>query len=142
MRLELALFNVRVLTIVPGYFPTSFIGTVANTQPAEQKPTAYFDPSQGYGSIQGLAPYCIANKYVGDTAKLAERLYEIVTRTGIGEKYEWHRVVLGTDCGEVVAKKLGDIVDGVRATESLWRSTDMDSSQLQAYAASVGVTLQ
>lgn len=139
---EVALFGVKVFILMPGYFPTKIFRThpayVEDGKAAPKTPTtAYTDrETQGYDSMNWLPRQSEAMGLIGDPEKLAARVYEIVTGVGMAaqvmERYAqtgWIRVLCGTDCGQIVLKKTEDTVANIKAYESIWKSTDIDSTK-------------
>ncbi|KAJ7475405.1 NAD-P-binding protein [Mycena galericulata] len=138
LSVELAPFNIRVLIIEPGYFPTNFLATAgANGVRPERVTGAYPDSSQ---VPVRYAERHLAAKQVGDLSKAAARLFEVVTGTGLakafvdGGRRDFVRVLLGPDCGTRIRAKLQLISENVEATEAIWSSTDMDEEKFKAFA--------
>ncbi|KAF9809041.1 hypothetical protein IEO21_07614 [Rhodonia placenta] len=138
---EVAPFGIRVLIVQPGYFPTSFLQTTASISDLKRS-TVYTDPSQGYGADQKMHERAVEQGHVGDVAKLAQRLYELVAGTGLakslvegqGGKRDWLRVPLGPDCGTMILQKLSIVTENVKAFEHVWRSTDVTPERLKELA--------
>ena len=136
LSLEVAAFNVRVLILVPGYFPTNFFSYATSVNNREDS-TVYTDPSQGFHTLEEIPKKQIATGKVGDVNKLAARVFEVVHRVGMAKrlvegqaaKREWLRIPLGTDCGELMIRKIRVLETNVHAYEPIWKSTDMDRSQ-------------
>lgn len=74
-------------------------------------------------------------------------MFEAVSETGMikdlvdrqGNKRDWLRLPLGPDCGGPALKKLLEIKENIEVFEDVWRSTDMDESQLKAAKEAAGV---
>ena len=135
---ELAPFGVRVHVITPGYFGTNFLGTLKSIRDAadpRHATGAYMTPEQGYDLIDSFHPARIASRQIGDPGKAAERMYEIVTGTGLAQGLtdhkEWVRIPLGTDASGSIRSKLATITASLDAYEPIWTSTDMDDAQLR-----------
>lgn len=149
---ELSLYGVRVLTVLPGYFPTNAFRShpqYRDTEDAsfqrEREPsptlsTVYTDPvTQGYNSVNDLPRHSAAQGKIGDPEKFAARLFDMVTGTGfakdvnLGEadRRDWNKVPFGSDCGELLLKQLEVITNNIKETEALWRSTDVEPERLQ-----------
>lgn len=139
---ELALFGVKVHCLVPGHFPTKFfVGHplyVADGQDAQRTnrkkaATVYTDPSQGYDSINWIPRLYASKGWIGDADKLAARVYELVTGTGFAAqilekgKPEWTRILCGSDSGMMLLKGCENLVENIRVTEPIWRSTDVSA---------------
>lgn len=76
---ELAPFNIRVLIVEPGQFRTKFLS--AHVQPAAGMNEAYAGtPLEKYLQIFKS----VDGKQMGDPAKAAQRILEVVTNTGMG----------------------------------------------------------
>ncbi|EKM53353.1 uncharacterized protein PHACADRAFT_147841 [Phanerochaete carnosa HHB-10118-sp] len=135
---ELAPCGVRVLCLVPGHFPTRFfVGHplyAADDQCAQQqRETAYADPSQGFDSINWIPRMHASNGWVGDPDRLAARVRELVCGTGFAAQVlekgspAWTRIPCGTDAGSMLLRGYAKLVDNVRVTEPIWRSTDVSA---------------
>ena len=130
---EIKMFGVQVLSILPGYFPTPFMFT-AGRRPTYKASMVYTDPSQGFGGPELVHDYYRESGVLGDVGKFAERIFEIVTKTGMakdlvmkkGQTYDWTMVPLGEDTELKVKEKLVTMLDNVQGTEALWRSVNMD----------------
>jgi NAD(P)-dependent dehydrogenase (short-subunit alcohol dehydrogenase family) len=135
---ELAPLGVRVHVIAPGYFGTNFLGTTMSIRDATDPghaTGAYATPGQGHGVIDGFHPARIVSRQIGDPGKAAERMYEVVTGTGLAQGLmdhkEWVRIPLGPDAGDGMRSKLAIIAASIDAYEPIWTSTDMDDAQLK-----------
>ncbi|KAH9945541.1 NAD-P-binding protein [Amylocystis lapponica] len=139
MSQELAPFNVHVFIVEPGYFSSRFLRSTPSVGTPPSK--VYTAESQGYGALQRLAPSHVEAGQIGDTTKLAQRLYEVVNGTGLakglmegqGGKGPWLRVPLGPDCGQRLLDTLGSITENVKALEPIWSSTDVEPERLKFY---------
>lgn len=91
---ELASFNIRVLLVVPGRFRKNILNANADQllAPSEAyKGTIVDQVHQNFIRQSGKQP--------GDPEKAAQRIFEAVTGTGMGEgKGEFLRVILGKGC--------------------------------------------
>lgn len=146
---ELKLFGVRVLVIKPGNFPSAIWAkaTVSNLVdgegPSEQMQTVYTDPeTQGYDSSRHLQKLAHQSGQFGDPEKYAQRVYEVVSGTGLAEKvvarpategnwngpWELNRVPLGSDSYELLKKRWEIDGENLRVFESISRSTDAEDS--------------
>ncbi|KAJ7162101.1 NAD-P-binding protein [Mycena filopes] len=138
LSVELAPFNIRVLIIEPGYFPTNFLATAgANGVRPERVTGAYPDTAEV--PTQYAARH-LQSRQVGDLGKAAARLFEVVSGTGAAKEFveggrrEFVRVLLGPDCGNRMRAKLGLMVENVEATQAIWSSTDMDEEKFGRFA--------
>ncbi|GBE84252.1 NADP-dependent 3-hydroxy acid dehydrogenase [Sparassis crispa] len=136
---EVEPYNIRVIVILPGYFPTKFF---TETRSAEQLTTVYTDPTQGYKTREMIPQGRHEGGQVGDVDKFAQRTYEIVYGTGMakglvesqGGKREWMRLPMGTDCGELMLAKINIVKENVESFEPIWRSTDVERERLNDFA--------
>ncbi|KAI0338403.1 NAD-P-binding protein [Trametopsis cervina] len=142
---EVAPYGVRVYIIMPGYFPTNIFSSHPQYTPDhpddEGTPVApglskvYTLESQGYNIINRIPRIMRAVGKGGDSAKLARRLYEIVTDSGIAKEIRlkeqrWIRIPMGQDGGEAILQKLEANLEGFKDTEPIWRSTDTAEAEL------------
>ncbi len=137
---EVALFGVKVHIIEPGYFPTNIFANHPNFTPIEETDSkeipiapglskVYTDASQGYNVLNVMARMAEAMGRRGNVDVLGERVYEIVTDTGIAKEAgvnarPWLRIPMGSDSGEMILNSLTASVENTRAVETIWRSTD------------------
>ena len=153
---ELRPYGVRVLTLLPGYFETNIFKAhslhrnTINSDPLNS-PLAhsevYTDPAQGYNAVNVLPDYSIATGRVGDPAKFAAAVYDIVSESGVstglhfgkGVEFECTRIALGTDAGEAIHRRSSALVESVAKQEPLWRSTDMSPEELAVLRRNVGM---
>ncbi|KAJ7672885.1 NAD-P-binding protein [Mycena rosella] len=138
LSVELAPFNIRVLLIVPGYFPTNFLATAgANGVRPERATGAYPDIS---AVPAAYAARHIDLKQVGDLNKAVARMFEVVSGTGEAKGFveagrrEFVRVLLGPDCGTRLRAKLQLLSENVEAAKPIWSSTDMDEEAFNKFA--------
>jgi len=139
LAVEVGPLGVRVHLIVPGYFPTNFLAVAmasggGATDP-ERATGAYATPEQGHGLLDGHEQVAQASRQIGDPAKAAERMYQVVTGTGhargLMENKERLRVPLGPDSGSMMRAKIAVLTATVDAYEPIWSSTNMDDAQLK-----------
>ncbi|KAI0041405.1 NAD-P-binding protein [Auriscalpium vulgare] len=138
---EVAPFAIRVLTIMPGFFPTTFFTRAASTRvPEGRRLSEYATAEQGGLGIDWIYPAHVRDGQVGDGRKAAQRMWEIVWGEGLarglvegqGGKREWVRVPLGPDSVKRMRVKLAQLAENVDAMEPIWSSTDMDEEQIRA----------
>lgn len=153
---ELKLFGVRVLSIMPGFFATSFLvnyaGRVETTPKKDPSASSliYTDlETQGYGIATLLPQIQAADHQVGDPEKFAQRVFDVVTGTGLAKglvarptpdgkwegPWEFNRVPLGSDCGIGLRERLDTLSRNVDAFEAVWKSTDFDEDQLKHFTS-------
>lgn len=146
---ELKLFGVRILDIKPGNFPSAIWAKAATSNPVDgeglsgQISTAYTDfETQGYDTARRLLELAHQSGQFGDPKKYAQRVYEMVTGTGLAETvvarpakeggwdgpWELNRVPLGSDSYELLKKRWEIDGENLRAFESISRSTDAEES--------------
>lgn len=155
---ELAPFNIRVLTLVPGYFHTSFMDNAAalgeSTRVAAATPTSIAaigkPPVTGaYPDVYGLARKIptmrLKIRRVGDISKAVQRIYEIVTGTGVvatmenKPEGEWPLVLLGQDSGERVTNKIMGWKQCIEQSEEYWSSTETDPEKMEEMRKAFGI---
>jgi NAD(P)-dependent dehydrogenase (short-subunit alcohol dehydrogenase family) len=132
---EVEPFGVRVHTIAPGAFPTNALVAARANLDSQDTTGVYMTPEQGISLLESMISSGIANRQVGDPKKLGERLYEIVSGTGLAQglmdNKDWVRVPLGPDSGAVMRAKIAAISASVEAYEPIWKSTNMDDARLK-----------
>ncbi|KAK1761635.1 hypothetical protein QBC33DRAFT_605143 [Phialemonium atrogriseum] len=117
---EVAAFNVRVQLVEPGAFRTNFLGA-DNIRYAplseEYRGTVCDDMLAKLRGMDG--------RQAGDPAAAAERIYEVVTGTGMatGRKPDL-RLPLGSDCLQTVRAKLEHVRENFAQSEDIAISTD------------------
>ncbi|KAJ3556274.1 hypothetical protein NM688_g2121 [Phlebia brevispora] len=156
---ELKLFGVRVLAIQPGYFSSALFGKLPNYRPPNDDPSPsdnsgttlshiYTDPdTQGYDTARLTGKIHYDSRQIGDPEKYAQRVYEVVSGTGLardavarptaGGKWEgpWelNRVPIGPD-SYAQFKRLHDLLGHtLRAYEAIASSTDVEEERLQYF---------
>lgn len=106
----------------------------------------YTDPeTQGYDTWRKSKVRLVKNGTIGDTEKLALRIYEIVACVGLaGDVFsdvnhpEWVWVPLGVNSGTEGMRVMADKLENVRAYEPIWRSVNVDPervAEIQAQSA-------
>lgn len=141
---ELAIYGVRVHVLQLGYFPTNILLKHPNFVKGDMSMTdipiadglskVYTDQSQGYNFTNLLPRLSIARGQVGDSKVLAERVFEIVTDTGLAKEVGvkekgWVRLPFGSGTGESLLPKVEKLVENYKDVEPIWRSTDMKKAQ-------------
>lgn len=153
---ELKLFGVRVLSVMPGYFSTSFFVNHPNytdpTEPTKEDPSrvssVYTDPvTQGYDTINRIPQSHVQKRQIGDPVKYAQRVYEVVTGTGLAKDlvarptadgnwegpWEFNRVPVGLNCGTGLRERVDVLRRNVDAFEPIWTSTDVEQERLKYF---------
>ena len=132
---EVEPFGVRVHVIAPGFFSTNFLVAAKANHDPQDTTKAYTTPKQGLSLWENMLSSRIASRQVGDPKKFAERLYEIVSGTGLAQglmdNKDWVRVPLGPDSGARMREKVAAISASVEAYEPIWKSTNMDDARLK-----------
>lgn len=135
---ELRLFGVKVHLVIAGYFPTN----IWPTDPEEagmRLSEVYTDPeTQGYDTLRRIPDLLAEAGMVGDTEKLAVRIYELVAGLGLvgdllsNSNYpEWVWFPLGVNSGISGLEVMADRLENFRAYEPIWRSVNMDSERVE-----------
>lgn len=154
---ELKLFGVRVLNLRPGAFPSAiwskagggdpFSDGSSDNGPSKPLSTIYTDPdTQGYDRIRLILKNARETGRIGDPEKYAQRVYELVTGTGLFKElvarstgdgawdgpWEFNRVPLGTDSFSMMKKQWRLLEENTCAFETIAHSTDFDEERLQS----------
>ncbi|KAJ3556273.1 hypothetical protein NM688_g2122 [Phlebia brevispora] len=125
LSLELKLFGVRVMAVQPGYFKSAFLSKMPLMSPGEDSGASlskiYTDPAtQGYDFVRQVGKIHLDNRQVGDPEKYAQRVYEVVTGTGLADgvvarptvdgkwegPWELNRIPLGPDSYKLMKEQL------------------------------------
>lgn len=120
---ELAPFDIRATTIEPGYFRTGFLnpGARVNTQ---ERIDAYSDEKTPTGQTRKALPLVDGNQ-PGDVKKGCKVIVDVFTGTGVAQGMGFPvRTVLGSDCEQVIRKKLADTSKLLGEWQEIARSTD------------------
>jgi NAD(P)-dependent dehydrogenase (short-subunit alcohol dehydrogenase family) len=132
---EVEPFGVRVHSIAPGLFPTNSLAALKVNDDSQDTTGAYMPAKQGLSLMESAVSSLITSGQIGDPKKLAERLYEIVSGTGLAQglmdNKDWVRVPLGPDAGARMREKVAAISASVEAYEPIWKSTNMDDARLK-----------
>lgn len=120
---ETAEFGITSLIVQPGAFRTNFFGGMSSGGELADdyrtgsvgKTLAAFDQAHG--------------KQMGDPAKAAERVVEIVTGEGMGGKLKGKvlRMLLGPDCFRVLDEKTKKLREDVLLSEEVAKSTNFSA---------------
>jgi NAD(P)-dependent dehydrogenase (short-subunit alcohol dehydrogenase family) len=114
---EVKPFGIRVHIVEPGIFRTEFLGQAASGKQVGEKKDGYLDIGSILGGMHGKQP--------GDPDKGVQRIFEIVTGTGLGAGKEWElRVPLGTDSLAMCQAKVDSLNKSLEKMEEIARSTD------------------
>lgn len=138
LHFELKLFGVRVLSIVPGYFASNFMGRILSHALLEDVPAEhdsllkiYTDPeTQGYDTANIFSRMHVDQGQIGDPEKWAACVWEVVVGEGAVAEcgllacvkghdadgkpvwdghWEMNQVPLGRDCGVLVEGRLSHL---------------------------------
>ncbi|CAI7646079.1 unnamed protein product [Penicillium glandicola] len=93
---EVAPHNIRVLIVEPGNFRTNFVGALADASPDPASVAPHYDDPVGVVMRKFLT---VHGKQPGDPQKGVERIFEVVTGTGMAGPLAGKitRLVLGSD---------------------------------------------
>ena len=123
MYYELAPYKIVATCVEPGYFRTNLLGGGAFVQSAKRI-DAYEDPSTPAGQVRAVLPKVNGNQ-PGDPVKGAKVAFDIITKTGVAEGKDVPiRIILGTDCVEVVKKECREVMKSLTEWEDVFTSTD------------------
>lgn len=122
MSIELAPFNIRTLLVEPGVFRSNFFN---NDSSQFIQPSETYRSNAAAESMQHMAD--LAGKQRGDPKKGAQRIFEVVTGTGMGEGLTQHlRLPLGHDCLDRAREQLDKVGKNLDAMEKITKSTDVE----------------
>lgn len=122
---ELAPFNIRVLCVEPGMFRTAFLNDDKRIKTARRMKDVYgttgADEYRAFLDSQD-------NKQQGDADKGASIVVDIVTGTGVAQGKDFPlRILLGSDCVNVVREKCEGTLKLIQEWEQVSLSTDHDN---------------
>ncbi|KAA8901708.1 putative short chain oxidoreductase/dehydrogenase [Sphaerosporella brunnea] len=121
LQCEVKAFGIRVLVVEPGAFRSNFLS--AFVPPAAGVSEPYKDTAVGR---QFAAFEAWSGKQPGDVQLGCQRIFEVVTGTGMGKGMEgFLRLGLGLDWGERARRKIESLEKTYKAQEAIWRSTDI-----------------
>lgn len=119
---EVAEFGIRVVIVEPGAFRSRFLDNVVATEKGvgeDYKDTIVGEQIKTSGEWNGKQP--------GDVEKGVQRIFDVVTGTGLGKGKEGYlRCPLGRDLAEIVQGKIVDLVKTKTVFEDIWNSTDVE----------------
>jgi hypothetical protein len=121
LSLELAPFNIRVLLIDLGAYSTNFVGSLVTPAKGLSKPYKSTPADKMLQMTKAMA-----SARLGDPAKAAQRILEVVTGTGMGDGEEVKgclRIVLGNDCMKVARGKWREFGRNLDVMEEIAGST-------------------
>lgn len=117
MNEELKPFGIRVHLIEPGIFRTEFLKPSSEGKNVGAKKDGYLDIGGILGGMHGKQP--------GNPEKGVQRIYEVVTATGMGAGMAKQlRVPLGSDCFGMVQNKVQQLAETVEKGREIALSTD------------------
>jgi len=121
---ELEPFRISAVTIEPGYFRTGFLKPGARVVSAERI-GAYEDESTPTGKTRAALPKVDGNQ-PGDVVRGSKVAVDLLTVTGVaeGRKPVCDRIVLGSDCEQVIRRKCGRTLSLLEDWQDVIRSTD------------------
>ncbi|KAI3529392.1 hypothetical protein CABS01_16147 [Colletotrichum abscissum] len=116
---EVKKFGIRVHLIEPGYFRTGFVTSALETRKEGSWMTedGYIDMKAYITDADGSQP--------GDPVKAAERIFELASLTGMAKGLQDEvRLVLGSDCLDMLEKKIKQYEKTVQTMREIAPSTD------------------
>lgn len=128
---ELAPFGIRVLHLVPGDMRTSFVSQ-AGVRASDGRIVPLSEPYKGTMTDHVVqAILAMDGKQAIDPAKVAERVVEMMTGTGVaGEIVErengklWSRIPIGKSSGELMKERAKNWGKEAEELEPVWGSCD------------------
>ncbi|KAA1470145.1 NAD-P-binding protein [Dentipellis sp. KUC8613] len=138
---EVAPWNIRVLIVQPGFFPTNWFATAAAGGEEARAGTSESVYADLYGAGVKLPSFHLRKRWIGEVQKAAQRMYEAATGTGMaaGLDPKWNRVLLGVDCGEKFKGVVEKLQGNIDAMEPIWRSTDVDPKKMDEMRRAAGI---
>ncbi|KAH8669025.1 hypothetical protein BX600DRAFT_539104 [Xylariales sp. PMI_506] len=117
LALEIKRFGIRVHLVEPGFFRTNFLGPVANGTNVAAQLDGYPNVEAFLTSIHGNQP--------GNPEKAAERVFEIVTGSGMAKGLESElRFLFGSDCLGMLRTKIEQLSQTADKMKDIAPSTD------------------
>jgi NAD(P)-dependent dehydrogenase (short-subunit alcohol dehydrogenase family) len=119
---EVAEFGIRVVIVEPGAFRSTFLDNFVLSEKGvgeAYKDTVVGEQMKTFKEWSGKQP--------GDVEKGVQRIFEVVTGTGLGKGKEGYlRCPLGRDWAETVQRKIVDLEKTKTVFEDIWNSTDVE----------------
>ncbi|KAK5996329.1 Oxidoreductase BOA17-like protein [Cladobotryum mycophilum] len=125
---EIGTFAMRATVVEAGHFRTAFLNPETRIKAKEQL-DIYDDENTPSGQFKQILRI-VDGKQPGDVAKGAKILIDVLTHTGVAEGRELPgRVVLGSDCEEVIRGQCASALKGLDDWTDVVRSTDYPQGQ-------------
>lgn len=122
---ELAPYKIVATCIEPGYFRTNFLAGGGGFVRSSKRLDAYEDPETPAGKVRSLLDAVNGNQ-PGDPKKGTQVIVDILTKTGVAKGKEIPiRIILGTDCVNVVKKECKSVMESLTEWEDIFTSTDI-----------------
>ncbi|KAJ6014367.1 hypothetical protein N7540_008958 [Penicillium herquei] len=120
---EVAPHNIRVLIVEPGNFRTNFVSALADASPDPAKVAPHYDDPVGVVMRKFLT---IHGKQAGDPQKGVDRIFEVVTGTGLAGPLSGKisRLVLGNDAYTRIQKSRERLGNDLSLQEEVSLSTN------------------
>lgn len=120
---EVESFGIRILIVEPGMFRTNFLSPGGmNAVPISEtyQDTAVGEMMRYFGQWEGKQP--------GDPTKAAQRMFEVITGTGMGQgKEKYLRLPLGPDCIDRARAQQEKLKENIDVMADLAATTSFDS---------------
>lgn len=114
---ELKVFGIRVLIVEPGIFRTEFLKGNSEGKNLSAKKDGYLDVGGMLGGLHGKQP--------GDPDKGVQRIYDVVTGTGLGVGMEAElRLPLGSDCYGMMQTKVQRLTETMERLKEITTGAD------------------
>ncbi|KAI5816010.1 short-chain dehydrogenase/reductase SDR [Pyronema omphalodes] len=119
---EVAEFGIRVVIVEAGAFRSDFLDNFVLSEKGAGG--AYEDTALGK-HVKTLRQW--SGMQPGDVEKGVQRIFEVVTGTGMGEGKEGYlRCPLGSDWADAAQRKIDELVETKTIFEDIWKSTDVE----------------
>ncbi|EON99414.1 putative short chain oxidoreductase protein [Phaeoacremonium minimum UCRPA7] len=117
---EVKPLGIRVHLVEPGIFRTDFLKAASQGKQLGEKKEGYLDNGSIMGGLHQSQP--------GDPKKAVQRMFEMVTGTGMGQGKEWDlRVPLGSDVYGMRDQKIKSLTETAEKMKDISLSTDFAS---------------